>query len=105
MGLEKKKRKRCRANRDKVRARRVCEHCGKRTGPFEVHHIIPRSQYGGDEMENLACVCGGPEGCHRKITEHVIEFERRFKPLDCMESIDEAWVNLQELLAQEEQSE
>jgi 5-methylcytosine-specific restriction endonuclease McrA len=86
----KRDRVRSRGNRDIVRARGLCEYCGKREGAFEVHHIRPRSQGGGDEIENLACLCGGPQGCHAKVTTKVIKLVRRehFEPPEAGLEVD-----------------
>jgi 5-methylcytosine-specific restriction endonuclease McrA len=42
-----------------------CQYCG-RSEELEVHHMIPRSQFGHDTEENLITLC---TGCHRK-THH-----------------------------------
>jgi len=40
----------------------VCGKCGRadRSG-FDIHHIIPRSQGGGNDIDNLCCLC---RRCH-----------------------------------------
>jgi 5-methylcytosine-specific restriction endonuclease McrA len=49
--------------------------CGKHTGdcarrdrPLQTDHIIPASQGGGPQVENLRALCGGPGSCHAAIT-------------------------------------
>ncbi len=43
-----------------------CEVCGKigrvDKGGFDIHHILPRSHGGGNDIGNLCCLC---RGCHR----------------------------------------
>ena len=40
-----------------------CRMCGKSEGLADVHHIIKRSQGGGDDMDNLILLC---RECHNK---------------------------------------
>jgi HNH endonuclease len=48
------------------RAGFICEYClallAYSPQPFEGEHIIPESKGGGDDLENLACACGGCNG-------------------------------------------
>lgn len=50
-------------NRAKAKARDkyTCQHCGKQHCLVEAHHIIPRSQGGSDDLENLITLC---TDCH-----------------------------------------
>jgi HNH endonuclease len=45
------------------RANSLCEYCysqmGFSTQSFEIEHITPTSKGGTDDLENLACACGG----------------------------------------------
>ena len=50
----------------KQRDRRTCQDCETRTGPFEIHHIIPRGMGGSDHPKNLKMVC---KGCHKRYNE------------------------------------
>ena len=44
--------------------------CERRNG-LQVHHLVPRSRGGGDELINLAAVCtGGGTGHHTKLVPH-----------------------------------
>lgn len=58
----KRKRIKSRTNQNEVRERGFCENCGTTGGGFEVHHKLRRGQGGGDELDNLACLC---QDCHR----------------------------------------
>jgi 5-methylcytosine-specific restriction endonuclease McrA len=40
-----------------------CRMCGRSEGLADVHHIIKRSQGGGDDMDNLITLC---RNCHNK---------------------------------------
>lgn len=40
-----------------------CRECGKRTGIFEVHHILPRRLNGSNTINNLITLC---PACHQK---------------------------------------
>ena len=40
-----------------------CEMCG-RIAPLHRHHVVPRSQMGGDEAGNFMALCFE---CHRKL--------------------------------------
>lgn len=59
-----------------TRARGRCERCRALTHPheLEVHHLVPRSRGVGwaglHEPENLAALCGGPDGCHARVHDH-----------------------------------
>lgn len=48
------------------RALFICEYClallAYSRQPFEAEHITPVSKNGGDDLENLACACGGCNG-------------------------------------------
>jgi HNH endonuclease len=48
------------------RAGFICEYClallAYSPQPFEAEHIIPVSKNGDDDLENLACACGGCNG-------------------------------------------
>jgi HNH endonuclease len=48
------------------RAGFICEYClallAYSPQPFEAEHIIPVSKNGSDELDNLACACGGCNG-------------------------------------------
>ena len=49
--------------------RDYCEWCGawKTYANLQRHHIVPRSQWGGDEHENLIMLCTGfGNDCHGK---------------------------------------
>ena len=42
----------------------ICEKCGKWIGvitPCNVHHIIARGKAGGDDIDNLICLCSSME--------------------------------------------
>lgn len=45
------------------RANRHCEHCGEEIDHPEVHHIIPRSEGGPNDPENLIVLC---PSCHSR---------------------------------------
>lgn len=52
-----------------------CRICGDHRN-LETHHLRPRSLVGKakrDELRNLVTVCGGPDGCHEKVTKHVVK--------------------------------
>lgn len=70
----KQKRVRSRKNIAEVRARGFCENCGNGAGPFEVHHCKRKSQGGGDDVDNLACLC---HSCHRAIHDGRLKFSRK----------------------------
>jgi 5-methylcytosine-specific restriction endonuclease McrA len=53
------------------RAGHRCERCGKE-GRLDLHHRLARSQGGGHEASNLAALCSGPSGCHRRAHAHLI---------------------------------
>ena len=45
-----------------------CVLCGEKG---TIHHLVPRSQGGGDEIDNLVCLDGsGTTGCHGKVENH-----------------------------------
>lgn len=51
-----------------IKAHPLCEQCkqsGRVVAAEEVHHILPLSQGGGNETENLMALC---KPCHSKIT-------------------------------------
>ena len=44
--------------------------CERRTG-LQIHHLVPRSWGGGDDIANLAAVCtGGGTDHHTKLVPH-----------------------------------
>lgn len=53
------------ANRAKARRRAAgrCEDCNHRHGRLQCDHVIPRSQGGGHEPENLRMLCAGDGTC------------------------------------------
>src|SRR4051794_30594744 len=52
----------------------ICGHVVERKAEsgfyIELHHVVPRSQGGGDEPENLMGLCGEllPQKCHWRVT-------------------------------------
>ena len=51
----------------------TCQHCKKRVGTFNAHHIIYRSNSGADTLDNLITLC---EKCHRDLHKGLLsEFE------------------------------
>jgi len=52
----------------------ICQHCDRACAydnhPLSVHHIVNRSQGGGDELSNLVSLCTFP--CHRGVTDKLI---------------------------------
>ena len=51
----------------------TCQHCKKRTGTFNAHHIIYRSNGGADMLDNLITLC---EKCHRDLHKGLlVKFE------------------------------
>lgn len=52
-------------NRDEARrrARGFCEHCNHRHPRLQCDHVIPRSQGGGHQLENLEMLCVGTGSC------------------------------------------
>jgi 5-methylcytosine-specific restriction protein A len=51
-----------------IKAHPLCEECmkhGRFTAATEVHHILPLSEGGGNERENLMSLC---HECHSSIT-------------------------------------
>ncbi len=53
-----------------ARARNKCQRpgCGH-TGFLEIHHIVPRSQGGTNDPDNLICVCSG---CHKMLHDGLL---------------------------------
>jgi hypothetical protein len=49
-----------------MRDRYTCQHCGKRNGRLEAHHIVFRQHGGKDTLANLLCLC---ESCHHELHE------------------------------------
>lgn len=49
-----------------TRADHLCEYCcspmSHSLDPFNVEHIVPLSKNGTNELDNLACSCGGCNG-------------------------------------------
>jgi len=43
-----------------------CQHCGRLT-ELQIHHIVRRSELGGDAEENLITLCGH---CHKLMHRH-----------------------------------
>lgn len=54
--------------------RSYCENCWSTRGPFHVHHIRSRGAGGGDEPENLICLCGLS---HAKVHDGLLELGPR----------------------------
>lgn len=57
------------------RAGYKCERCRKPSHPvygprLEAHHRLARSQGGSNDPSNGAALCGGPDGCHARVTDH-----------------------------------
>jgi len=46
----------------------TCGNCGINSGPFHVHHIVPLSKGGTNNMGNLRTLC---ENCHKDIHPHM----------------------------------
>ena len=55
----------------------TCQCCRTKKGTMNTHHILPKSQGGSDEMENLITLC---ESCHSKLHKGELkDFEARLK--------------------------
>lgn len=58
--------------RARIRDKEQCQICGEVLpvpyGRLEVHHIVPRSKGGSDELENLVTLC---DLCHAVVTPHM----------------------------------
>ena len=55
----------------------TCQCCRTKKGTMNTHHILPKSQGGSDEMENLITLC---ESCHKKLHRGELkEFEEKLK--------------------------
>ena len=67
------------------RARYVCEYClalvAYTPQPFSAEHIIPISRNGTDELDNLACACGGCNGCKYNKIEASDPYDNKIVPL------------------------
>lgn len=46
------------------RANGACEKCGTRSRPLQADHIVPVTQGGTHDPENLQVLCSGPGSCH-----------------------------------------
>jgi 5-methylcytosine-specific restriction enzyme A len=63
------------------RDQHLCQPClmmGRPTPAREVDHIIPKSQGGTDDMDNLQCIC---TECHKDKTQQEARTARGIKPL------------------------
>jgi HNH endonuclease len=67
------------------RAGFICEYClallAYSPQPFEAEHITPVSKSGGDDLENLACACGGCNGSKYNKTHAPDPFDGKIVPL------------------------
>jgi len=57
----------------------TCQLCAKKNVPFQLHHVVPRSQNGKDHPDNLITLC--PE-CHVKVhtdTKLLKKLQRKIK--------------------------
>lgn len=71
MEVPKPKRLRSRKTIEEVRAIGYCQICGAQKG-LEVHHIRTRGAGGGDERENLVCLCNYH---HRLVQDGLIQLD------------------------------
>jgi len=55
------------------RDRYICQLCGKKNVPFQLHHVVPRSQNGKDHPDNLITLCSG---CHAKVHNDTVLLKR-----------------------------
>jgi HNH endonuclease len=67
------------------RAGFICEYClallAYSPQPFNAEHIIPVSKDGDDDLENLACACGGCNGSKYNKTKAADPFDGKIVPL------------------------
>lgn len=49
------------------RDKHICQYCGKNSQPMTVDHVIPKSEGGGEEWENLITAC---LACNNKKGNH-----------------------------------
>ncbi len=67
------------------RADFICEYClallAYSPQPFDAEHIIPVSKNGSDEIDNLACACGGCNGSKYNKTHAIDPFDGKTVPL------------------------
>jgi HNH endonuclease len=67
------------------RAGFICEYClallSFSPQPFEAEHIIPVSKNGNDDVENLACACGGCNGSKYNKTHAADPFDGKIVSL------------------------
>jgi hypothetical protein len=67
------------------RAGFICEYClallAYSPQPFEAEHITPVSKNGSDDVENLACACGGCNGSKYNKTHAPDPFDGKIVPL------------------------
>ena len=55
----------------------TCQHCKKRVGTFNAHHIVYRRNGGADTLDNLITLC---EECHKKLHNGELKvFESKLK--------------------------
>ncbi|EOS7783647.1 HNH endonuclease [Enterococcus hirae] len=54
----------------------TCKYCGKVGGTLEVDHVIPFSQGGSDELDNLVCAC---KKCNRQKKDKTLEEFKRWR--------------------------
>lgn len=63
----------------------MCEYClsliAYSPQPFEAEHIIPSSKDGTDDVENLACACGGCNGIKYNKTHASDPIDGKLAPL------------------------
>lgn len=80
-----------------------CERCGDETPYIDAHHMASKGVAPGhpllhDAEANGAALCGGPQGCHRLVTDHACEdWPRWCKSL--------AWLNAGGRLAEHDMEE
>jgi HNH endonuclease len=67
------------------RADYICEYCLSLVSyspqPFEAEHIVPLSKDGSDDVENLACACGGCNGIKYNKTDAIDPIDGKIVPL------------------------
>jgi HNH endonuclease len=67
------------------RAGFICEYClallAYSPQPFEAEHITPVSKNGGDDLDNLACACGGCNGSKYNKVQSADPFDGQIVPL------------------------